>query len=74
MLIALEPPSWAEFEALTPAAFTRLLRQIATHVDPRTLRKHPRGPKPKTARGFAPAATVRRHVSTARVLKDGRID
>jgi IS4 transposase len=74
MLIAIEAQDWSVFETFTPAALTRTLRQIAAHVDPRTLRKHPRGPKPKLAKGFAPAEAVRRHVATARVLRGGSID
>jgi len=73
MLIAIEAESWSVFDALTPAALARKLRQIAAYADPRTLRKHPRGPKPNAAKGYAPAASVRRHVSTARVLRDGKI-
>jgi IS4 transposase len=73
MLIALPAATWAPFDDLPPAALARRLRAIAAHVDPRTLRKHPRGPKPKVRKGYAPGAAVRRHVATARVLRDGGI-
>jgi hypothetical protein len=73
MLIAIAASVWAAFDDQTPAALVRTLRQVASHVDPRTLRKHPRGPKPKTRKGYASGAAVRRHVSTARVLQEGSI-
>lgn len=73
MLIAIAAAVWAAYDAQTPTALARTLRQIAAHVDPRTLRKHPRGPKPKKPKGYAPRASVERHVATARVLRDGGI-
>jgi IS4 transposase len=73
MLIAIPPSVWAAFDNQTPAALARTLREVASHVDPRKLRKHPRGPKPKTRKGYASSAAVRRHVATARVLRDGSI-
>jgi len=71
MLIAIPTSAWAAFDEHSPTALARVLRQVAAQVDPRTLRKHPRGPKPKARKGYAPGATVRRHVATARVLRDG---
>jgi hypothetical protein len=66
MVIALDKAAWAPFQSMTPAAFAQLLLRFATHVDLRTLKRHPRGPKkpvPKRTR-FAD----RTHVSTARLL------
>jgi len=40
-------------------------------VTPKTLRKHPRAPKPKVKKGYISRASVQRHVATARVLRDG---
>jgi hypothetical protein len=45
------------------------LRRLASHVKPAKLRKHPRGPKKKVKKGYAPRQEVDRHVSTARVLR-----
>lgn len=73
MMVAVPPELWATFETKSAAELSRELRRIAAHVDPRTLRKHPRKPKPKVKKGYAPGASVRRHVATARVLADGRL-
>jgi IS4 transposase len=73
MVLAVAAATWATFEDLPPVALARAMRRIASHVDPRTLRKHPRGPKPKAPKGYAPGSAVRRHVATARVLRDGAI-
>jgi IS4 transposase len=73
MLIALPSEQWEKFDAKSPVALARTLIAIAANLDPRTVRKHPRKPKPKVKRGYAPRATVQRHVSTAKVLRDGRI-
>jgi IS4 transposase len=47
MMVAVEEKAWEHLNTDNPAQFARLLRLIAKHVDPRTLRKHPRGPKLK---------------------------
>jgi hypothetical protein len=73
LLIAIPPSAWAAFDDQSPIALARTLRSVAAHVDPRTLRKHPRRPKPKPRKGYAPAADVRRHVATARVLRNGSV-
>jgi IS4 transposase len=73
MLIAIDEQVWMGFDDQSPTALARTLRTIAEHVDPITLRKHPRAPKPLNRKGYASAATVRRHVATARVLRDGKI-
>ena len=73
MLIAIPSERWIEFDAQSPVAFARTLVAIASNLDPRTVRKHPRGPKPDVVRGYASRADVVRHVSTAKVLRDGRI-
>lgn len=73
MMVALPPTTWATFETQSPAQLSSTLRDIAVHVDPKTLRKHPRKPKPKVKKGYAPRASVQRHVATARVLADGGV-
>lgn len=73
MLIALPVEKWQKFDALSPAVIARTLVAVAKNLDPTTVRKHPRGPKGKVARGYATRANVQRHVSTAKVLRDGRV-
>jgi len=72
MMIALPPESWRTSTA-SSSQLTRRLKELARRVEPRTLRKHPREPKPKPRPGYAPASAARRHVATARVLAQGRI-
>jgi hypothetical protein len=71
MMVAVPPATWATFESQSPVLLSSMLRDVAAHVDPRTLRKHPRKPKPKVTKGYAPRSSVQRHVATARVLRDG---
>jgi hypothetical protein len=73
MLIAIHLTQWQRFDTQSPAELARTLIAIAKNLDPRTVSKHPRGPKPKVSQGYASRASVQRHVSTARVLRDGRI-
>jgi IS4 transposase len=73
MMVALPPPAWSRFEARDPAELSVELRRVAVHADPRALRKHPRKPKPKAKKGYAPRAAVERHVATARVLAEGGV-
>jgi IS4 transposase len=73
MRIAIAAAVWEAFDAMPPARIARTLRTIAANVDPRTIRKHPRGPKPRLKQGYAPRAQVQRHVATAKVLRDGKI-
>lgn len=65
--------AWKRYEPLTAAQLGRVLLQIAKHANPMALRKHPRGPKPSKKVGYVSGAIARRHVATARVLKDGMI-
>jgi hypothetical protein len=58
---------------MPPDELGRELRAIAAHVNAKAMRKHPRGPKPKAPKGYAPRAAVDRHVATARVLADGGV-
>lgn len=73
MLIAIPAERWATFDELSPTALARRLVAVAANLDPRTVRKHPRKPKPKVTPGYASRATVQRHVSTAKVLRDRRV-
>lgn len=73
MLIAIPVERWEKFDSQTPAALARTLVAVARNLDPRTVRKHPRGPKKKVTKGYAPRTSVQRHVSTAKVMRDGRV-
>lgn len=73
MMIALPPESWRSRAVASSSQLTRRLKELARRVQPRTLRKHPREPKPKPRPGYAPASAARRHVATARVLAQGGI-
>ena len=73
MIIALPPESWRGTPIASSSQLTRRLKELARSVQPRTLRKHPREPKPKPRPGYAPASIARRHVATSRVLAQGRV-
>lgn len=68
MIVAVPPATWTMLEDQSPADLSATLRRIAAHVEPKRLRKHPRKPKAPVKKGYAPGASVRRHVATARVL------
>lgn len=73
MMIAIEPDGWARFETIPPAQLASQLLAVAAYVRLRSVSKSRRGPKPKKKPGYAPRDAVAKHVSTARVLRDGRI-
>jgi IS4 transposase len=73
MMIALPSRDWKRYEKLHADQLAHLLLQVAGYADPRKLRKHKRGPKVPKKPGYVPAAQARKHVSTARVLREGRI-
>jgi IS4 transposase len=74
MMMAVAVAAWEYYDALTPVQLGWVLLRIAKYANPVTLRKHPRGPKPPKKKGYVAATIVRRHVSTARVLKNGSIN
>lgn len=69
MMIAIPEKLWRSFESQTDEELGKELLRLASHVKPSKLRKHPRGPKKKEKKGYAPRREVDRHVSTARVLR-----
>lgn len=73
MMMAVTMTAWERYDALPSAQLGRILLHMAKHANPMRLRKHPRGPKSSKKIGYVSAAAARRHVSTARVLKDGMI-
>ena len=74
MMTAVVAQVWQAYDALTALQLGRILRKIAAHVDAMTMRKHPRGPKKPKEKGYVSGAVARRHVATARVLKEGRVN
>jgi IS4 transposase len=73
MMMAVMPTAWERYDKLNAAQLAQTLLQMAMHASPKALRKHPRGPKPPAKKGYVSASVARRHVATARVLKDGFI-
>jgi hypothetical protein len=71
MMMALAPAAWERYDRLTTPQLAQALLHMATHANPRALRKHPRSTRDETKKAFVPGAVVRRHVATARVLNDG---
>lgn len=67
------PAAWERYDKLAAAQLAQELLQIAAYANPKALRKHPRGPKPSSKKGYVSGAIARRHIATARVLKDGFI-
>lgn len=73
MLIAVPPEAWDAFAQQSASQLARTLVRIAAHAEPQRLRKHPRGPKKKTKKGYVSGRLARSHLSTARVLASGRL-
>jgi len=73
MMMAVAPTAWERYDRLTPVQLAQALLNMATHANPKALRKHLRSTRSETNKGFVPGAVVRRHVATARVLKDGMV-
>lgn len=68
--IAVPETTWTSYEQMSPAEFGDVLVEWAGHVDLRSFRRHPRGPKkPVTPRT---RYRNRGHVSTSRVLLGSR--
>lgn len=73
MMLALPCSEWQRYDKLDADELAHLLLQLAGHADPLRLRKHKRGPKTPKKPGYVSGAEARRHVSTAQVLKVGRV-
>jgi hypothetical protein len=73
MMTAIAVAAWQAYDALAPAQLGQALLEMAAHADPKRFRKHPRGPKKPKEIPYASRAEVARHVSTARVLREGGI-
>ena len=71
MMIVLPAEYWnKQFAEKTPRQMAQFLRQTATHIRLAAFRKHPRGPKKKPPSKMN--KKNRKHVSTARILKQSR--
>jgi hypothetical protein len=74
MMIATTPSTWDTYEQFSALKLAQTLLRIAAHAEPHRLRKHPRGPKARVKKGYVSRRQAQRHVATARVLKDGKIN
>ena len=73
MVMAVIPTAWDPYDSMTADQLAEVLLQIALHANPKSLRKHTRGPKTSARKGYVSGAVARRQVATARVLKNGFI-
>jgi IS4 transposase len=74
MMVAIAVAAWDAYDALPTPQLASTLLQVAERVDPRAMRKHPRGPKKPKKKGYVDGAIARRHVATARILNGELID
>jgi IS4 transposase len=72
MLIALPPEHRPSCDRADPTALAERLMHLARRIDPRRVATSKRGPKSAKPKPYVEAATVRAHVSTARVLAQAR--
>jgi hypothetical protein len=73
MVMAVIPTAWEPYDCMSAARLAEVLLQIARHANPKSRRKHTRGAKPSAKKGYVSGAVARRHVATARVLKNGLV-
>lgn len=74
MMMAVAGAAWKQYDAMSAPQLADILLRMAAHANPATLRKHPRAPKQPKKKAYVCGAVARRHVSTARVLKEGRVN
>lgn len=74
MMMAVPLTAWTQYDAMSASKLSSVLLEIAAYAKPKTLRKSTRGPKPPKKTRHVSAAEARRHVSTARVLKEGGVN
>lgn len=74
MMIATSVAAWKPYDTMGAPQLSRILVEIAAHARPKALRKSPRGPKPPKQKSHVTQEDKRRHVSTARVLKEGLVN
>lgn len=73
MLIALPAPEWHLWSEATPERVAQYLLPLASQVSPRRVATCKRGPKKDQSKPDVDAAVVRKHLSTARVLRDAKV-
>ena len=73
MMIAVPPEAWDAFAQLSASQLAHTLVRVGAYAQPKRLRKHPRGPKKKTKKGYVSGRLALSHVSTARDLASGRL-
>lgn len=71
IMLLVSPAAWRPYDAIGAPKLSHLLLDIAAHARPRALRKASPQPKRSKKKAHVSAEEKRRHVSTARVLKDG---
>jgi IS4 transposase len=71
MMLLISPAAWRPYDAIGAPKLSHLLLDIAAHARPKALRKAPQGARRPKKKVHVSAEEKRRHVSTARVLKDG---
>jgi IS4 transposase len=69
MLISVPDEEWESYRSLSSTQVSRLLLDVAANVKIEKFRKHKRGVKKITKKGYAPGHVARSHVSTARLLQ-----
>ncbi len=74
MMMATSVSAWKQYDAMDALKLSRVLLEIAAHARPKALRKSLRGPKLQKKKAPVSREAARRHVSTARVLKDGLVN
>ncbi|WP_250480123.1 MULTISPECIES: IS4 family transposase [unclassified Caballeronia] len=73
MMIAVPQPHWVQYDDMSREQLADQLLTFATFVKPKTFRTNKRGPKRTIKPGSVSAKEASRHVSTARVIKNGGI-
>jgi hypothetical protein len=59
MMTAIARAAWQVYDALAPAQLGEVLLEMAAHVDPKRLRKRPRGPKKRRKSRMLPTQKSR---------------
>jgi len=74
MMMAVPLAAWKKYDTMSASQLSHALLELAAHARPKALRKSPRCPKSPQKKAHVQAAEARRHVSTARVLKEGGVN
>ena len=74
MIMAIDETAWQRYDRLSARQLAQTLLRVAAHAQPAFLRSHPRGPKARVTKGYVSRSAAQRHVATARVLKEGKVN